>query len=79
MRVHITLEDDLVRELDRRAGSRRRSSFIAAAVARALEDESRWEAIESSIGAIVDGGHEWDEQPDRWVRDQRRGDARRVG
>lgn len=79
MRVHITLEDKLVRELDRRVGNRRRSSFIASAVAHALDDEHRWELIESTLGTIQNGGHAWDDDPEGWVHAQRHGDARRVG
>ncbi|HET7044578.1 MAG TPA: hypothetical protein VFI37_06995 [Gaiellaceae bacterium] len=79
MRLHITLEDDLVRELDRRVGARRRSSFIAGAVAHALDDERRWELIDSALGAIADGDHAWDDDAERWIRDQRRVDERRVG
>jgi hypothetical protein len=79
MRVHITLADELVRELDRRVGARRRSAYITRAVERALEDDHRWELIESALGSISDGGHEWDEDAGRWVRDQRRVDLRRVG
>lgn len=79
MRVHITLDDDLVARLDRRVGERRRSRFIAAAVERALEDEERWDLIEQAIGSIPDSGHEWDVDPGAWVRAQRRADARRVG
>jgi hypothetical protein len=79
MRVHITLESALVEELDRRVGSRRRSGFIAEAVRHALDDERRWELIESALGSIPDAGHPWDEDPDEWVRTQRRADSRRVG
>jgi hypothetical protein len=79
MRVHISLSDELVRELDRRVGSRRRSSFIASAVRRAHDDERRWELIESSLGSASDGGHEWDEDPAAWVQRQRRADPSRVG
>jgi hypothetical protein len=79
MRVHITLADDLIRELDRRVGARRRSAFIAGAVAHALDDERRWELIESALGSVGAGDHAWDADPARWVREQRRGDERRVG
>jgi Arc/MetJ family transcription regulator len=79
MRLHISLDDRLVQELDRRVGLRRRSSFIARAVQRALEDERRWELIESSLGSIADEGHEWDADPAAWVEAQRRVDERRVG
>jgi hypothetical protein len=79
MRVHITLTDELVRELDHRVGARRRSAYIARAVESALEDDHRWELIESAVGSISDGGHDWDDDAGRWVRNQRRADARRVG
>ena len=79
MRVHIHLDDALVRELDRRVGARRRSSFIAAAVKTALEEEQRWELIESGFGSIPDTGHDWDDDPAAWVHEQRFGDSRRVG
>jgi hypothetical protein len=79
MRVHISLDDELVEELDRRVGRRRRSPFIAETIRRALEDERRWDDIEASLGSIPDEGHEWDEDAAAWVRAQRRGDRRRVG
>lgn len=78
MRLHITLDRALVSALDRRVGPRRRSRFIAEAVRRALDDEHRWELIESAIGTVGDG-HEWDADPAAWVREQRRVDATRVG
>jgi hypothetical protein len=79
MRVHITLEERLVRELDRRVGARRRSAYIATAVERALDDDYRWELVESALGAISDRGHAWDDDAARWVREQRRSDERRLG
>ena len=79
MRLHIQLEDDLVADLDRRAGPRRRSAFIAALIRRSLEDEQRWDEIEASLGSISDTGHEWDDDPAEWVRQQRRSDPRRSG
>ncbi|MGH2729123.1 MAG: hypothetical protein ACRDJI_00780 [Actinomycetota bacterium] len=79
MRVHISLDDDLVAELDRRVGSRRRSRFVAQAVRHALDDRRRWEEIEAALASISDEGHVWDADPARWVREQRRGDQRRVG
>jgi hypothetical protein len=79
MRVHITLSDELVRELDRRVGARGRSAFIAGAVREALEDERRWELVESALGSIDDEGHEWDVDPAAWVREQRDADSSRVG
>jgi metal-responsive CopG/Arc/MetJ family transcriptional regulator len=79
MRVHINLDDELVRELDRRAGARGRSGYIAATLRRALEDERRWEQIASAVGSLDASEHEWDDDPADWVASQRRSDARRVG
>jgi hypothetical protein len=79
MRLHISLDDDLVAQLDRRIGRRRRSAFIAQTVRRALDDERRWEDIESALDAIPASGHDWDDDPAAWVRSQRAGDLRRVG
>ena len=66
-------------DLDRRAGPRRRSAFIAALIRRSLEDERRWDEIEESLGSIADTGHDWDEDPEGWVRAQRRSDPMRSG
>ena len=79
MRMHIHVDDELVRELDRRVGPRRRSAFIVQALRRALEDEQRWELIESAVGSIPAQGHAWEEDPAAWVRTQRAEDVRRVG
>ena len=79
MRIHIALDDGLVAELDRRAGTRRRSAFVAELIKRGLEDERRWDDIEAALGSLPDSGHEWDDDPAAWVRRQRRGDDRRSG
>ena len=79
MRLHISLDDELVEALDCRVGRRERSAFIAAAVRRALEDERRWTEIETAVGALADSQHEWDLDPAGWVREQRTADMRRVG
>ena len=79
MRLHIALDDELVVALDERVGPRRRSAFIAELVKRGLEDEQRWDDIESALGALADATHEWDGDVAAWVRAQRRGDERRTG
>lgn len=79
MRLHISLDDDLVKQLDDRVGSRRRSVFIGETVRRALDDERRWEEIEAGLGALAEHEHEWDSDPAAWVRAQRQGDPARVG
>jgi hypothetical protein len=79
MRLHITLDEADVRRLDARVGARRRSGFIAEAVRRALDDEHRWELIESALGSVADSGHAWDHDAAAWVREQRHADSRRRG
>jgi Arc/MetJ family transcription regulator len=79
MRLHISLDDDLVAELDRRVGRRRRSAFIAETIRRALEDQRRWDDIEAALGAVRDGDHDWDRDPAGWVRSARHGEGARVG
>ncbi len=71
MRLHITLDDSLVDDLDRVVGARERSSFIAKAVRRAIDEHQRSEALEAALGAISDSGHDWDTDPAAWVRAQR--------
>lgn len=66
-------------ELDRRVGKRGRSAFIARLLRLTLDDERRWDRIESALGSLPDSGHEWDEDPAAWVREQRFADPRRVG
>ena len=79
MRLHISLDDRLIAELDRRAGRGRRSAFIARTLERALDDERRWDEIEAALGGITDHGHEWDADPAAWVRSGRRAEPERVG
>lgn len=79
MRMHISLDDELVAQLDRRVGSRRRSAFISATLRKALEDERRWEEIEAGLGALAGSEHEWDTDPAAWVRTGRESDSARFG
>jgi hypothetical protein len=71
MRLHISLDDALVRELDRRVGPRDRSHFISKAIRYALDELDRIDALEVALGSIPDTGHVWDDDPAGWVRRQR--------
>jgi len=79
MRVHISLDEDLVREVDDRAGTRGRSSYIADAVRERLDRDRRWALIRSAYGSIAEEGHPWDPDVAGWVHRSRREDPRRVG
>lgn len=79
MRIHISLPEQVVREVDELAGKRGRSAFIVKAVQKELDEERRWAAFDRAVGSIPDTGHEWDEDPAAWVHAQRRIDPRQVG
>lgn len=78
MRMHIELDDDLVKEVDALTGPRGRTAFVRHAICAAVEQERRWAALRSSAGALS-GKHDWDQDAAQWVRDQRHGDPRRAG
>jgi len=77
--MHVSVDEDLVRQLDAKVGPRGRSAFLERLIRHALEDEHRWELIMSAVGAIPDRGHDWDAGPATWVRDQRRSASDRIG
>lgn len=79
MRMHIELEDALVARVDALAGPRGRSAFVRRAIESALRQDLRWVDLESAAGVLPDSGHEWDEDPAAWVRQQRQLDPRRAG
>jgi metal-responsive CopG/Arc/MetJ family transcriptional regulator len=79
MRLHISLDDELVEQLDRRVGRRHRSAFISETLRHTLDDERRWEDIEAGLGALEGSRHEWDLDTAGWVRAQRYEDPGRVG
>lgn len=79
MRLKITLDDDLLRELDAHVGERGRAAFVSAAVRAALDDVRRWESLVSALGSIADTGHSWDADPAGWVHAERRAGGARIG
>ena len=74
MRVHISLDEDVVEEVDEIAGERGRSSYIQEAVCERLDRDRRWRKIRSAVGSISDEGHIWDPDVAKWVHDSRRED-----
>ena len=45
----------------------------------AIDREERRRLLQSAFGSISDTGHDWDEDPAAWVRQQRFEDPNRVG
>ena len=65
MHLHIVLDDALVDALDRRAGPRRRSAFIAELVRRGLENERGWEDIDAGLGPAPEEAIPAEQRPGR--------------
>jgi Arc/MetJ-type ribon-helix-helix transcriptional regulator len=74
MRTHVILRDDLVEEVDKRVGKRRRSEFINEAVEEQLKRLHLIEAAEAAGGSLKDvdiPGWETEESALEWVRKMR--------
>ncbi|MBC6450737.1 hypothetical protein [Actinokineospora xionganensis] len=71
MRLHISIDDGVIEELDKRVGARQRNEFIERAVRQALGDLQRAETLEQALGSIEDPGPQWGDDPAGWVRNQR--------
>ncbi|MBI2885778.1 MAG: hypothetical protein HYY02_01070 [Chloroflexi bacterium] len=77
MRAHVVLPEDLIREIDRTAGKRRRSQFVEAAIREKLVREALGRALEETAGILDLRDHpEWDtpEKISAWVRASREED-----
>ena len=75
MRTHIVLPDELLEEVDRLAGFRKRSQFIEEAAIEKLERERQREALNKYQGILDPSEYpEWRTAKDaaKWVRNLRR-------
>jgi metal-responsive CopG/Arc/MetJ family transcriptional regulator len=75
LRTHVILPKELVEQIDRRVGPRRRSEFLARAAQRELDLEGRLQAFDEFAGSLQDvhvPGWETSESAAEWVRAQRR-------
>jgi metal-responsive CopG/Arc/MetJ family transcriptional regulator len=78
MRTHVLLPTELVKEVDRVAGSRRRSRFVEEAIREHLRREALSAALDDSAGILSDADYpEWDspEKTSAWVAERRKEDA----
>ena len=81
MRAHVVLPDDLVEEIDRLVGKRRRSAFIAEAARDRVRREGLLLALKETAGILKAEDHpEWADSRKvaAWVRKQRRQNDRRL-
>ena len=75
MRVHVTLPKEMVEEVDRLVGPRRRSEFIVEAVRQQLARRKRSEMgrrVAGSLAEVDVPGWESSESAAEWVRVNRR-------
>lgn len=75
--VYIRLPEELIEEIDRLAGRRKRSQFIEAAVREKLERERLGVALERAAGVVAAENYpQWDtpEKISTWVRKLREED-----
>src|SRR6266511_2943871 len=81
MRTHVALQAELVKEIDRAVGTRRRSRFVERAIREQLRREALSAALEETAGILKDADYpEWEspEKTSAWVRERREEDAARL-
>jgi hypothetical protein len=81
MRTHVVLPTELVAEVDRVAGARRRSRFVEVAIREHLRRMRLSMALRETAGALKDEDYpDWDtpEKTSAWVRDRRKEDDERL-
>jgi len=81
MRAHIVLPDDLVEEVDRLVGKRKRSAFFVEAARERLRREKLLLAMKEAAGALKTEDYPHWATPEKvaaWVRKVRRQSNRRL-
>ena len=80
-RAHVVLPEDLIEEVDRIAGKRKRSHFVEEAIRDKLRRERLAVVLKESAGSLNPADYpEWStpEKVSEWVRSRRRGDDFRL-
>ncbi len=80
-RIHVVLPDSLLEEIDRIAGPRRRSEYIAEMLEKSVLRERQRRAFEETAGILSDEDYpEWSspEKISEWVRRSRDLDNQRL-
>ena len=82
MRAHVVLPDDLVEEVDRLVGKRKRSAFITETLRERLRSDQLLRTLREVAGSVKAADHpEWttSRKVAAWVRKQRRQSSQRIG
>jgi len=78
-RTHVVVPEELVKEIDRISGKRKRSQFITQAVRKEIRRLKFLQAVKETAGAWKDEDHpELKEGVDKWVRGLRGEDDKRL-
>ena len=78
-RTHVVVPEELVKEIDRLSGKRKRSQFITQAVRKELQRLDFLKAVKETAGAWKDEDHpEFEKGVDDWVRSLRKEDEKRL-
>lgn len=79
MRVHVHIDDDLLKELDEEVGQRARSAFVEECVRSELDRRRRWRLIRSALEGppMSETGHVWDPDPAAYFHTERRRESDR--
>lgn len=80
-KAHLVIPQEVLEEVDRVAGKRRRSLFVAEATKEKLERERFLSVLEETSGAWTDSNHpelKTIKDVDRYVREKRRTYRKRV-
>lgn len=81
MRTHVVIPPDLLEEVDRLVGSRRRSQFFTAAIEEKVQRVKLAAAARKAAGSLSDvpiPGWESSAEAAEWVRASRRTDEQRA-
>ena len=80
IRTHVILPAELVEEVDRLVGARRRSRFVEEAIRKQLRCEKMATVLRDSAGSLRGDYPEWEtpEKVSRWVAERRVGDEKAI-
>ena len=78
-RTHVVVPEELVKEIDKLSGKRKRSWFITQAVRKEIARLNFLKAVKETAGAWKDEDHpEFQKGVDNWVRSLREEDEKRL-
>jgi len=78
-RTHVVVPEELVKEIDRLSGKRKRSWFITQAVRKEIQRLNFLKAVKETAGAWQDKDHpEFKKGIDNWVKKLREEDEKRL-